>query len=208
LITKRQCRIVNICSATGFFAIPNTCAYSTSKYALESFSDCLRREMSPWDLKISIIEPGTLRTPMNEGYAYILQNLWNELSTDIQERWGIDFLNNLIIQGINSPIMKHPDDPKRVVQAVQHAVMNINPCIRYRPGWQAKLFFIVFYLPPTCSCDTAFGNGLDIELDKQDFNVLSGVYLPNSVASLREKLLSKATVFRLDITKQETCCND
>ncbi|CAF3354309.1 unnamed protein product [Rotaria sp. Silwood2] len=34
-------RVVNICSATGFFAFPNTCAYSASKYALESFSDSL-----------------------------------------------------------------------------------------------------------------------------------------------------------------------
>ncbi|CAF3456360.1 unnamed protein product [Rotaria sp. Silwood2] len=153
LITKRQSRVVNICSATGFFAIPNTCAYSTSKYALESFSDCLRREMAPWNLHISIIEPGALRTPMNEGYANILENLWNELSIDIQERWGIDFLNNLISQGIDSPVMKHPDNPKHVVRAVQHAVMNINPCIRYRPGWQAKLFFITLYLPPTWLID-------------------------------------------------------
>ncbi|CAF3680644.1 unnamed protein product [Rotaria sordida] len=153
LIAKRQSRLVNICSATGFFTFPNICAYSASKYALESFSDCLRREMTPWNLQVSIIEPGAIRTSMNENYADILQNLWNQLSTDIQQRWGMDFLNNLINQGINSPFIKYADDPNKVVQAVQHAIMNINPHIRYRPGWQAKLFFIVLYLPPTWLID-------------------------------------------------------
>ncbi|CAF4808158.1 unnamed protein product, partial [Rotaria sp. Silwood2] len=52
-------------------------------------------------------------------------------------------------------------------------------------------------------CDTGFGHGLAIELDKQGFNVLAGVFVPDNVTSLKEKLSKKATVFRLDITKQE-----
>jgi NADP-dependent 3-hydroxy acid dehydrogenase YdfG len=52
-------------------------------------------------------------------------------------------------------------------------------------------------------CDTGFGHALAIELDKQGFNVLAGVFLPDNVTSLKNKLSPKATVFRLDITKQE-----
>jgi NAD(P)-dependent dehydrogenase (short-subunit alcohol dehydrogenase family) len=147
LITKRHSRVVNMCSATGFLAVPNTCAYSASKHALEAFSDCLRREMYPWGLHVSIIEPGTLRTPMTEGYVDGWRNLWNELSTDIQERWGIEFLNNVVHEGINSPFIKHADDPYKVVQVILHAIMNRNPCIRYRPGWQGKVLFILYEFP-------------------------------------------------------------
>ena len=148
LIAKRNCHVVNMCSATGFFAFPNTFAYSASKYSLEAFSDCLRREMTDhFGLKVSIIEPGTLRTPMTEGYEVNLRNLWKELSIDIQERWGIDFLNNVITQAVNSPFIKHADDPWKVVQAIKHAVMNTNPRIRYRPGFQAKLIFILYWFP-------------------------------------------------------------
>ncbi|CAF2946606.1 unnamed protein product [Rotaria sp. Silwood2] len=52
-------------------------------------------------------------------------------------------------------------------------------------------------------CDSGFGHGLAIELDKQGFNVFAGVYIPDSIISLKEKLSSRATLFRLDITKQE-----
>jgi NAD(P)-dependent dehydrogenase (short-subunit alcohol dehydrogenase family) len=39
-------------------------SYCASKFALESFSDCLRREMIPWNLHVSIIEPGFMKTPI------------------------------------------------------------------------------------------------------------------------------------------------
>ncbi|CAF3803648.1 unnamed protein product [Rotaria sp. Silwood1] len=52
-------------------------------------------------------------------------------------------------------------------------------------------------------CDSGFGHDLAIELDKQGFNVFAGVYIPESIISHKEKLSSRATVFRLDITKKE-----
>jgi NAD(P)-dependent dehydrogenase (short-subunit alcohol dehydrogenase family) len=153
VISKRDSRVVNVCSATGFFAFPNTSAYSASKHALESFSDCLRREMAPWGMRVSIIEPGSIRTSMLEGYADSMRNLWNELSTDVKERWGIDYLNSTITQAVSSPFITHAGDPSDVVRAIQHAVINTNPRIRYRPGWQAKLTFNVLYLPPAWLID-------------------------------------------------------
>ncbi|CAF3707749.1 unnamed protein product [Rotaria sp. Silwood1] len=46
LIIKRDLGVVNVSSISGFLVGPSTAAYGASKYALESFSDCLRREMS------------------------------------------------------------------------------------------------------------------------------------------------------------------
>src|SRR5690348_16610533 len=42
-------------------------------------------------------------------------------------------------------------------------------------------------------CDTGFGNGLAIELDKQGFNVLAGVYSSDNKDSLTKILSSRAT---------------
>jgi NADP-dependent 3-hydroxy acid dehydrogenase YdfG len=52
-------------------------------------------------------------------------------------------------------------------------------------------------------CDTGFGHELALELDQQGFHVLAGVFIPDNIISLQNKLTPKVTVFRLDITKQE-----
>ena len=153
LISKRDSRVVNLGSATGFFAFPNTSAYSASKHALSSFSDCLRREMSPWALRVSIIEPGSLRTTMLEGYADNLRKIWHQLPSDVQERWGVEYLDATITLAVNSPFIVHADHPTRVVRAVLHAVSNTEPQIRYRPGWQSKVIFYLLYLSPTWFSD-------------------------------------------------------
>ncbi|CAF2075392.1 unnamed protein product [Rotaria magnacalcarata] len=128
---KQYCRVGNICSASGFFVLPNTSTYSVAKYTLESFSNCLRHEMTPWVLYISIIESSALKISMNEVYASILQDVRKQLSTDIQQRWEIDFSNNLIIQKVNSPYITHAAYPDKIVQVVRHVVMNKNPRICY-----------------------------------------------------------------------------
>jgi NAD(P)-dependent dehydrogenase (short-subunit alcohol dehydrogenase family) len=52
-------------------------------------------------------------------------------------------------------------------------------------------------------CDTGYGHTLAIELDKQGFNVLAGVYSPDNKESLATHLSPRATVFCLDITQQK-----
>jgi NAD(P)-dependent dehydrogenase (short-subunit alcohol dehydrogenase family) len=142
LIAKRDSRVVNICSVMGLISPPGMSAYCASKYAFESFSDCLRREMAVWGLHVIIIEPGWLRTPIIQGHDRLIRELWNGLSLDVRKRWGEEFLNDLIEKSItNSPFIKNAEDPMKVVRALEHAVMNTEPCIRYRPDWQGKLIF-------------------------------------------------------------------
>ncbi|CAF1421141.1 unnamed protein product [Rotaria sordida] len=144
LIAKRDSRVVNICSVAGYLSKPGMSAYATSKYALESFSDCLRREMAIWGLRVSIIEPGFMRTGIVEGHDKSLRNLWNGLTDDVKDRWGEENLNSQIKGIVNDIFIKNAENPAKVVQALKHAVMNTAPRIRYRPGWQSS--FIMFPL--------------------------------------------------------------
>jgi 11-cis-retinol dehydrogenase len=153
LITKRDSRVVNICSVAGILTAPMKSAYSASKYALESFSDCLRREMAPWGLRVSILEPGPMRTPIIEGHDQSMKKFWNESSIDVQERWGEDFLNVQSKKLSASLFYRHAENPDKVVQALQHAVLNSKPEIRYRPGWQSKLFFLPLSMAPAWLAD-------------------------------------------------------
>ena len=142
LIAKRDSRVVNICSVMGFTSPAGMSAYCASKHAFESFSDCLRREMFPWGLRVSIIEPGWLRTPIIQGHDRLVRELWNGLSSDRHQRWGEAFLNDLIESSVtNNLFINNAEDPMKVVRALEHAVMNTEPCIRYLPDLQAKFIF-------------------------------------------------------------------
>ncbi|CAF0876705.1 unnamed protein product [Adineta steineri] len=153
LITKRDSRVVNICSIYGFISGPAKSGYCASKYALESFSDCLRREMAAWGLRVSIIEPGFMQTPMIQGHNPFVQNLWNSLPIDVKERWGEEFFNAEIKQIATNVFIRNAENSNKVVHALRHAVMNTNPCIHYRPGWQSSLFFSPLSMAPTWLAD-------------------------------------------------------
>ena len=105
LIAKANSRVVNICSIMGFISPPSMSAYCASKYAFEAFSDCLRREMKVWKLHVSIVEPGWLRTPIIQGHENHLRELWKEVPSAVQERWGDQFFDEVIdTYAINSPL--------------------------------------------------------------------------------------------------------
>ena len=144
LVAKEDSRVVNICSVAGYLTKPGMSAYSASKYALESFSDCLRREMAVWGLRVSIIEPGFMRTAIVEGHDKSLQSLWSGLTDEVKNRWGQETLDQQVREVQKNIFMKAAEDPQRVVQVLKHAVMNTAPRIRYRPGWQSS--YVMFPL--------------------------------------------------------------
>ena len=59
---NRAGRIVQCSSVLGLIASPYRGAYCASKYALEALSDALRVELEGTGIRISIIEPGPIRT--------------------------------------------------------------------------------------------------------------------------------------------------
>lgn len=54
--------IVNVSSIAGKLVFPFAGPYSASKYALEAASDALRVEVSPFGIRVVLIEPGPIRT--------------------------------------------------------------------------------------------------------------------------------------------------
>jgi NAD(P)-dependent dehydrogenase (short-subunit alcohol dehydrogenase family) len=63
-ILQSKGRIVMMSSDSGFFATPFFGPYCASKFALEGYSDSLRREILPYDVKVILIEPGRINTPI------------------------------------------------------------------------------------------------------------------------------------------------
>ena len=153
LLAKRGSRVVNLCSVAGFLAGPGASAYCTSKFALEAFSDSLRREMLAWGLHVSIIEPAYMRTSIIEGQDHAIRDLWMALDEETKDRWGENFCQQLMAHALKNPFIRNAENPQKVVRALRHAVMNSAPRIRYRPGWQSSLFFFPFSMLPAWLVD-------------------------------------------------------
>jgi NAD(P)-dependent dehydrogenase (short-subunit alcohol dehydrogenase family) len=64
LVRRGGGRIVNVSSDSGYLAGPFLGPYTASKFALEGMSDCLRRELRAWRIPVSVIQPGSIETPI------------------------------------------------------------------------------------------------------------------------------------------------
>ncbi len=64
LVRQARGRVVNIGSVNGRFAMPMVAPYAMSKFALHAMNDALRREVARWGVKVSIIDPGQVNTPI------------------------------------------------------------------------------------------------------------------------------------------------
>lgn len=76
LLRRGPGRIANMSSVSGRIAAPMFGPYAASKFALEAFTDSLRRELIPWDIHVASIEPGAIKTEIwKKGEAYAQERL-------------------------------------------------------------------------------------------------------------------------------------
>jgi NAD(P)-dependent dehydrogenase (short-subunit alcohol dehydrogenase family) len=64
LLLKSKGRIVNVSSIAGFVATPFSGPYASSKHAMEGWSDSLRRELLPMGVKVIVVQPALIDTPL------------------------------------------------------------------------------------------------------------------------------------------------
>ena len=62
--TEKPGKIINISSTSGVIAFPFMSPYCASKFALEAFSDSLRRELIMYGIDVVKIAPGPIKTPI------------------------------------------------------------------------------------------------------------------------------------------------
>lgn len=80
--------------STARFPVNLAAAYIITKTGVETFSDVLRREMHPWGIKVSILEPGAHQTPILDPSIVERQfrQGWNDLSAELKSDYGSEYL--------------------------------------------------------------------------------------------------------------------
>uniref|UniRef100_A0A8C2T080 Retinol dehydrogenase 16 n=1 Tax=Coturnix japonica TaxID=93934 RepID=A0A8C2T080_COTJA len=142
LLREAHGRVVNVASVMGRLSLFGG-GYCPSKFGVEAFSDSLRREMRPFGVKVSIIEPGGFRTGMTDPKVATkeLQRLWAQLPIETRAYYGRRYLD-----------ICHPR-LSRVTARIQHALLSHSPRSRYAAGWDALLLLLPLSYCPTWLCD-------------------------------------------------------
>ncbi|XP_057557840.1 retinol dehydrogenase 5 [Hippopotamus amphibius kiboko] len=149
LLRQARGRVINVASVLGRLAA-NGGGYCVSKFGLEAFSDSLRRDVAPFGIRVSIVEPGFFRTPVTnlESLEDTLQACWARLPPATQALYGEAFLTKYlrVQQRIMNLICDW--DLSKVSRCLEHALTARHPRTRYSPGWDAKLLWLpASYLP-------------------------------------------------------------
>jgi NAD(P)-dependent dehydrogenase (short-subunit alcohol dehydrogenase family) len=134
-IRKTRGRIVLISSVGGRVALPFTGAYHAAKYGLEAVGDSLRQELAPWGIRVSIVEPGSIDTPIwQRGEASADATLAG--SPRMQELYGpaIERYRKVIRDTAERGI-----PPEKVAAKIQHALDARRPRTRYLIGIDAQV---------------------------------------------------------------------
>lgn len=59
---KRAGRILNVSSVGGMMAMPTMALYSASKWALEGATEALWYEVRPWNVRVTLVQPGFIHS--------------------------------------------------------------------------------------------------------------------------------------------------
>ncbi|MCX8033792.1 MAG: SDR family oxidoreductase [Thermodesulfovibrio sp.] len=66
MIKERKGHIVNISSVAGRIGIPGWSVYCATKWAVIGFSESIRKELLKYNIKVTVIEPGVVKTDWGE----------------------------------------------------------------------------------------------------------------------------------------------
>ncbi|XP_022093717.1 retinol dehydrogenase 2-like [Acanthaster planci] len=139
LIRKAKGRFVNVSSVNGLWTGPCVSSYHMTKYAVESFTDALRREMNPWGVKVVLIEPGEYGKLTNialhsrESLLAISNPLWDGASADVQRDYGRGYFEGYVAR-LHQAREDCWDDVTPVLDAMLDAVASRRPKHRYIIG--------------------------------------------------------------------------
>lgn len=143
LMRHGSSRLVFISSAMALLRTPMISIYCSTKAGIEGFADAMRVELIPVGIKVSIVEPGVIRTPLVQSAPAELNKLLPRMSGEDRTRY--EHVMRKIAQMSSDP--KAGSTTEVTSNAVSHALTAAKPKIRYRAGNDCKAAAVISNLP-------------------------------------------------------------
>jgi NAD(P)-dependent dehydrogenase (short-subunit alcohol dehydrogenase family) len=145
LLRQARGRLVFIGSIGGRLATPLMSPYNASKFAIAGIAESLRHELRPFGIRVVLVEPGGVKTPMwDKGQAYA-EELRERLPAEALERYRTQ------IEGVEKGLefqMRHAISADKVADVIIRALESPRPRARYLVGRDAAVVGITTRLLP------------------------------------------------------------
>lgn len=119
-------RIVNVSSVQGFIPVLYFALYSSTKHAIEGYSESLHHELRPFGIRVALVEP-----------AYTSTSFEDNLAQPDQSLEGYGSARAGIIAAVKNA-MEKGDAPEVVAKNVLAAATDPSPKRRYAAGKMAR----------------------------------------------------------------------
>lgn len=115
-LRRARGRIVVISSVNGRMSFPFTGMYNASKCAVEAVADCLRVELSPFGIRVVLVEPGVIDTEPWHRMGELLDELQAGLTPAHRELYAPHFDGERTLVARLVKAAAPPDTVARVVE--------------------------------------------------------------------------------------------
>jgi NAD(P)-dependent dehydrogenase (short-subunit alcohol dehydrogenase family) len=129
-------RIVNVGSIGGRLDTPFVAPYSSSKAAVRSLSAALRRELHPWRIAVSLVEPGALDTPIWRKGEDRADDVADALPEHVRSLYARQ------LQALRAGVRQAASgaaSPDAAAEAIEHALTARRPRAIYTVGRDARI---------------------------------------------------------------------
>lgn len=141
---KRAGRILNISSVGGMMAMPTMSLYSAAKFALEGATEALWYEVRPWNIRVSLIAPGFVRSDSFRNTRFTQRSFAAAMNE--QDPYHAHYLH---MAGFIEQMMERTlATPESVARAVVRTLGRRNPPLRVYATPDAHLFALLRRLLP------------------------------------------------------------
>jgi NADP-dependent 3-hydroxy acid dehydrogenase YdfG len=136
---KHRGHIINISSVGGMMAMPTMSIYSASKFALEGASESLWYEVRPWNIHVSLVQPGFIHSDSFKNTRYTAESRRQMENPQAPYHRHYFFMADFIARQMEWSRAT----PERVARVVLKTMRRRNPRLRVAATWDARLFALI-----------------------------------------------------------------
>ena len=135
-LRRNSGRLIFLGSMGGRVALPFLAPYVATKFALEGLCDVMRREAAPQGVKVSLIQPGGIRTNLVYQQLLDVKRDYEALDTVSKENYG--YLYRGFSNFASASLSSTASAPGQIASVVVEALEADRPASRYVAGDDAR----------------------------------------------------------------------